>query len=87
MRLKIWCDGESEKFCKFFLETKQGLNTPCMRLKIRCDSEFWKILVFGMEVNKTLGWTKRPCLDLKFFDQSDKNFCGQTHAKNFRCLV
>jgi len=25
MRLKIRCDGESEKFCKIFLGAKQGL--------------------------------------------------------------
>ena len=28
MRLKIRCDGESEKFCKIFWELKQGLDIP-----------------------------------------------------------
>jgi len=27
MRLKIRCDGESEKFCKFFQELKKALAT------------------------------------------------------------
>jgi len=37
MRLKIWCDGECEKFCKIFWEVNKALESFC---KLWFQSEY-----------------------------------------------
>jgi hypothetical protein len=50
MRLKIWCDGKSEKFCKIFWELNKALFEICMHLMVNNPIQsFQKIKKCGIK--------------------------------------